>query len=135
MIEIRWRPNDKELRIFAGSQAVLCGIIAAMLWSYGRTTPAIVVGVISLLVALVGWVRPQAIRLIYVAWMVAAFPIGWVFLHLVLAGVYYLLFWPIGGLRRLCGWDPLRRRWDASAATYWQKRLPPPAPEKYYRQF
>jgi hypothetical protein len=135
MIEIRWRPDDKELRIFAGSQVVLCGIVAAMLWNLGRTTPAIVVGALSLLVTLVGWVLPQAIRRVYVTWMVAAFPIGWVFLHLVLAGVYYLIIWPVGGARRICGWDPMHRRWDASAKTYWQERSPPPSPGQYYRQF
>jgi predicted membrane metal-binding protein len=50
--------------------------------------------------------------------------------------LYAVTIVPIGLLMRLAGRDPLRLRFDRSAASYWIPREPPgPAPESMKNQF
>ena len=55
----------------------------------------------------------------YVGWMDASWPMGWVFSHVLLGVTYYLVITPIGLILRLLGKDPMRRRFDREAKTYW----------------
>ncbi|MBM3969987.1 MAG: hypothetical protein FJ302_09005 [Planctomycetes bacterium] len=112
--------------------------IAAGIWKlksgHGQA-PAILVSVTST-VGLVGLVAPQAIRWVYVGWMVAAFPIGWVVSHLLLAAIFFGVIMPIGLILRALGRDPMRKSSDRSAATYWIARPTEPTDsQRYFRQF
>ena len=51
--------------------------------------------------------------------MVAAFPIGWTVSHLLLGSIFYLVITPIGLLLRALGHDPMERKFDREAKTYW----------------
>jgi len=72
---------------------------------------------------------------VYVAWTYAALPIGWTISHVILASVFYLLVTPIGLLMRLSGRDPMHRKIDPSAKTYWMERKNVTDPARYFRQF
>lgn len=85
--------------------------------------------------ALLIWVVPSLGRRVWVGWMLAAFPIGWTISHAVLAAVYYLVLTPIGLLMRLVGRDPMRRRLDPRAETYWIEREGRRDSTSYFRQF
>ncbi len=87
-------------------------------------------------VPIIGWLAPAFMRLVFVGMSYLAWPIGFVVSHLVLAAVYYLVLTPIGLVVRLLGYDPMRRRFDREAASYWVER-PPTAvePRRYFRQF
>ena len=74
-------------------------------------------------------------RRVFVAWRWAAFPIGWAISHLLLVVIYYLVITPIGLVMRAAGYDPLERRIDRQAATYWTPRKPQGEPASYFRQF
>jgi hypothetical protein len=67
--------------------------------------------------------------------MYAAYPIGWVMSHVLLGIIYYGLFTPVGRLMRLFGYDPMERRFDGAAASYWVEREPIRDPSSYFRQF
>jgi len=55
---------------------------------------------------------------------------------IILGLVFYTTVTPMGIVRRLLGWDPLRLRFDRDAVTYWIERHPPgPAPDTMPRQF
>jgi len=62
-------------------------------------------------------------------------------LHMVISPVilgvlFYLCIIPIGFLMRLSGKDPMRRKFDPEAKSYWIARSPPgPAPETFKNQF
>jgi hypothetical protein len=57
---------------------------------------------------------------------------SWVFLAL----IFFTTVTPIGLLLRMLGKDPLRRRFDARASTYWIERRPPgPAGDTMPNQF
>ena len=62
-------------------------------------------------------------------------------LHLIISPVFlgilfYVCITPIGFLMRLAGKDPMRRRFEPAAKSYWIVREPPgPAPETFKNQF
>jgi len=61
-------------------------------------------------------------RLLYVAVMTATLPIGYVLSHIVLGVVFYGLLTPIGLAMRAVGLDPMHRKIDRSAKSYWIAR-------------
>lgn len=93
---------------------------------------ALSVGVIG---AIVMWLAPAVARRVYTGWMFAAMPIGWTISHVILAAVYYLLITPIGLFMRLLGHDPMQRRFDKQAKTYWIAHDPGHDPSRYFKQF
>jgi hypothetical protein len=129
------RPDDRTLRQFAGLWIVFFGGIAAyQTLVHERTTLGIVLAVVALTVGLLGLVQPRAIKPVFVAWIVAAFPIGWTISLVVLALLYFLVFTPLALAFRLFGRDPLGLRRRSDRETYW---IPKPAiePARYFRTY
>ena len=137
LIEINWTPSRRELKQFACIWIPLFATAAGLLLVYRRAAwgPAAVLWAIALSSLAVGLVRPQAFRPVFVAWMVAAYPIGWTVSTLVLLATYYLLFLPVGLLLRVFRYDPLDRRLDRAAPSYWDAHDQPADPAAYFRQF
>ncbi len=137
MIEIHWNPSRGELRFFAVGLALLAAIggFWGQLFSAGPgwASGLWAVGVASLL-TVAGW-RPGALRPLYLAWMIAVFPIGWLVSHLVLAVVYFGLFGPIGWFLRFRGYDPLQGKPRQATDSYWLVRPPVASRERYFRQY
>ena len=50
---------------------------------------------VSALIAVVGMLLPSLLRPMYVVWMAAVLPIGWVVSHVLMAVVFYLLITPM----------------------------------------
>jgi hypothetical protein len=136
MIDIRWNPSRRELRAFSLMLIAFGLIVAAIVWyrTNSANIPAII-AIVGVLVGGLGAVYPPAARPVYLAWMVAAFPIGWTVSHLVLAAAFYFVFTPIGWLLRLSGRDPMHRHFDRDAESYWEPRPEPRPPGDYFRQF
>ena len=138
IIEINKNPSRKELVVFAAAVAFFLAIVGALLHRHhpdaARVLWLLVIPVAALGAAAAWWL-PGATRIIYLAWMYAVYPIGWTISHLALAVVYYLVVTPIGLLMRLFGRDPMRRKFDPSATTYWQPHESADEPERYFRQF
>lgn len=137
MIEINWNPTRKDLWIFAGILSAMLLTLAALGqlrfgWPTGVNVGLAAVSLVLLLTAClrIAWVRP-----VYLGWMLAVFPIGWVVSHLVLAAVYFGVFWPIGLALRLTGYDPLQLRPSPDRTSYWTKRPSAPSAERYFRQY
>ena len=136
MLDINWNPAPKFLQQFAAALAVSLGLLAAWLWhkAYAPQVVGVVLGA-AVLASVVGAVRPTWMRGLYVGWMVVAFPCGWLVSHLLLAGVFYLVLTPIGIIMRLCGYDPMRRKFERQAPTYWLTRQSGEDTERYFKQF
>ena len=97
--------------------------------------PAAVVLVLAGTAGVAGLWRPSLLRPVYVLWMVAVLPVGWTISHLAMAAIYYLVVTPIGLIMRLCGHDPMHRRFDRAARSYWRARPPEARKGRYFRQF
>ncbi len=133
VIEINRDPSPRDLAIFGALLALFVALAGWLLRRQG-VAGAAVWGAGALLVA-VYLVVPAARRPIYLGWMYAVFPIGWVISHAVLAGIYYGVFTPIGLVLRFAGRDPLARRFDRSAPSYWQPHRPDLHRRRYFRQY
>ena len=78
MVEINWNPDSRTLRLFARLQAVFFCVVAG-LWRESLGIGGVVAIIsASSIAGLIGLARPAWIRPVYIAWMVAVFPIGWV---------------------------------------------------------
>ena len=136
VMDINWNPPRRDLRIFAVLQSIFFGVIAAEM--YRRTgssvTPVCLFGT-SLAVGTVGFFVPRFMRVVYVIWMGAVFPIGFTVSHIVMAFTFYLVLSPIGIIMKLCGRDPMRRQFDPSATSYWIERQDQTDTSRYFRQF
>ena len=55
--------------------------------------------------------------------------------HVLLLLVFYGVVTPIGLVLRLAGRDPMHRKLDRAAATYWVRRPQPQGVERYFRQY
>ena len=136
IIEINWRPSNRDLRMFAIVQLVVAAVCAWLMYRrLGWDAAAIGLTGVSLVGTVAGLVSPQLLRPLFVLWMVVAFPVGWVMSHVMLAVVYYGVVTPIGFALRLRGRDALQLKTRPEATTYWSARPPAPEPTRYFRQF
>jgi hypothetical protein len=123
--------NRKFGALFIVVFAILCGIA---LW-HGQPM-ARWYGIAAGLFALVTLVRPAWLTPLNRAWMGLATILGRIVSPIVLGIMYYGMMVPFGLFMRLSGRDPMHRRLDPQAASYWQPRLPPgPPPESLRNQF
>ncbi len=134
LIRINHHPSRQQLRVFAIAWLVCFGSLAFAMWTKSRTLPAVWIGGFALGVSMVGLVAPKLLRVVYLGMTYMTFPIGWVLSHVILAVVYYFALTPIGWILRLVQYDPLTRRFDRTASTYWKTRAEPSAAERYFRQ-
>ncbi|HYB99312.1 MAG TPA: SxtJ family membrane protein [Candidatus Limnocylindrales bacterium] len=135
MIEIDWNPPRKTLRDFGLLCLLIFGAIAASLWwKNGWTLGSQILAGAAVAGGVLGLLAPQALRPIFVGWMIAAFPIGWTISHLLLGAIYYLLLTPLGLLMRAFGYDPMNRKLDRQAKSYWIEHDKVEV-GRYFRQF
>ncbi|HWB01164.1 MAG TPA: SxtJ family membrane protein [Pirellulales bacterium] len=133
--DIDFHPSDRTLRQFAGLSIVFFAAMACWQgWAHGRTTLAAVLAVAAVVVGPLGLMRPQAVRPIFVGWMLLVLPIGWLVSHAILAFLFFGLFTPIAWVFKLMGRDALalRRR---TADSYWQPKLAVSDRRRYFRQY
>lgn len=136
IIKINRNPSRLELTVFGGTWLLFLAVVGGVVWSRGGSR-AVVFGVLAaaVVVPLIGWIAPGFMRIVYLGMAYLAFPIGFVVSHLLLAGVYYLVLTPMGLLMRALGHDPMGRRGDAGAQSYWVPRKAREDPDRYFRQF
>ncbi len=138
LIEINRKPTDQDLRWFAWLfvPVFLTAMAIFAYWKLGAPpwVPAAIFAPAPI-AAILAWRRPQALRAVFVGWMLFLFPLGWTISHLVLAIVYYVVLTPFGLVMRVFGHDPLARHLDASAKTYWVERPQAHDRKRYFRQF
>ena len=146
MIEINWHPDRRRLRGFGLAALVAFAALGAWVWvrhsivgfTIGDRAAEAAAGVLwaaagacgVLAAAAPAWLRP-----LYVALSILGAPIGFMVSYVILAIVYYGILTPIGLAMRLAGRDPLCRKFDRSAGTYWVRRPPAVEAKRYFRQF
>ncbi len=147
LVKIDRNPDRKRLRVFALAATVVFAALGT--WVYVRhnifgadlaeetaewvgTTLWEVAAVCGLAALLV----PGLLRPLYLLLTLMSLPIGWVVSHVAMGVVYYLVLAPIGLAMRLLGRDPLHRRFEPDAKTYWVRRDEQDAKAgRYFRQF
>ena len=136
LVAINWNPDRKTLAEFSEFGMFFLGMVAApMAYFKGQPTVAAAFWVAAVAGRILGVVKPEWLKPVFVGMMVATWPIGWVVSHLSLGLLFYGVITPIGLVMRLVGRDPMARRFDRSATTYWESYNPDHGMKRYLRQF
>ena len=145
LITVNWNPDSRTLRRFGlaclvafgagGTWVLLRGnIFSVSLATSTSQALATVLWGIAGAAALLAAVRPAALRWLYLALTMITLPIGFVISHVVMGAMYYLVFTPVALVFRLVGRDPLDRKIDPQASSYWLARRQTTDMERYFRQ-
>ena len=131
--------SKKALRSFGWVVGGVLVVIAAVGWwrnDFALTTATTVLSGLGAALTVLGLTTPLVLKPVYRVWMALAVVLGFVMTRVILMVVYYLVMTPIGLVMRLLGKDPLDRRPDPGAASYWIERTYPDDSkerlEKYY---
>jgi ABC-type uncharacterized transport system permease subunit len=137
IVTINRDPSPSQLRQFGFVWLGFMTLFGGLAWfRLESPTTALILWVMAVVVPVVGWLVPRFMRLVFVGMSIAAWPIGFVVSHVVLALVYYLVLTPIGLVMRALGYDPMSRRIDRDGGSRWVERAPDQGgPGRYFRQF
>ncbi len=111
-------------------------LILAGIFYWREISGSAVIAGIGILLFFAGLIAPRTLRPLYKPWMILALVLGFIMTRILLVGIYVLLFIPIGLLMRLFGKDPLQRKLDPNAKTYWiPKRYDAKDPKRFERYY
>jgi MFS family permease len=145
MIEINWRPDDRVLRQFGIIALFGFSFLAVLAWwellifsvGLGEARPIVTTVFAGLagLSAIFSAVAPRANLPIYLGLTMLSYPIGFVLSYVIMGFLFFVMITPLGLFFRLTGYDPLHRKFDRDATTYWMDPRPRRGKESYFRQF
>ncbi len=136
LIELRTEASKKELAWFGLLLLAFLGLVGLVVWrATGSLTAPRYIWAAGVVLATVYYLVPPLRRPMFKGWMYAAYPIGWVVSHVLLAVIYFGILTPIGLFMRLFGYDPMERKFDKGTASYWVERERNPDVSTYFRQF
>ena len=134
LIRINHRPSPRQLLVFALAWMLFAGLLGAAQWAHDRPAAAGACWAAGVVVPLAGAAWREGLRRFYVGLCYATYPLGLAVSSLVLVLFYYVLLTPLGLILRLCRYDPLQRRFDRAAGSYWHRRPDRRDPAGYFRQ-
>ena len=139
--EVSWNPTVAERRRFAKSLIVgfpcmaLIFLLLGHLAGKGWSLPAAMrIGGIGVGAGLLFLLLPSIAKPFYVLWYAIACCIGLVVGNVLLALLFYVLVTGIALLKRAFGSQPIRKRMDKQATSYWRDAEQPTDLQRYYRQ-
>lgn len=133
LIAIQWTPSKGQLRLF-GALWLPLALAAACAISFPSRRAVLITGALAAASVVTALSFPRALRYVFLGLSLLTYPIAFVASHALLAVFYFVVLTPFGLIARRVR-DPMRRRFDAAASTYWIKRGPRPTPRSYFRQF
>jgi len=137
LIEIDWNPKSKQLQNF-GKIALAASVIISLLLYLLKGVAIqwlLIICAFGFMVFIISMISLKLTKIIYLGMILLTMPIGWVVSFILMAAVYFLMLAPLGLIFRLIGRDPLCRRFDPTAESYWMSRRPPKGLEQYFHQF
>jgi len=124
----------KEQRIYGLTMALGLGIVASLLlWK--RVGIWLYLDGIAVVFLLIALLCPTILRPIHWIWMKVGHVMGIVMTHILLTLTFFIIITPVGLIMRLFGKDPLQRKFDKKAQSYWiaqDQNSPAHRPDKPY---
>lgn len=128
--------TTKQLRTFGIALSIFLGIIGLIQFFKGNIPGNYWYWYGALLILLVTLFIPITIRPIYQVALLIAHILGWINTRIILGFIYFFIFTPIALAMKLIGRDPLNRKFDKQATSYWYTRdRRPKLKEQYLKQF
>ena len=137
LIKVNWNPDKKQLRGF-GLAALIATFLISLLLYFVKGMSIYVAAVIfgiGLVIFLSSRFSLKLTKAFYLILTAITMPIGFVVSFIVLTIFYFLLIMPVGLIFNLIGRDPLYRKYDPDAESYWIAHKGPEGMERYFRQF
>jgi hypothetical protein len=130
-------PGDRrQIREFGTGLAIILLAVSGVRALRGHDPRIVPLGIAAAVALLLAWGAPRILLPLFRVWMLLAGGLLWINTRLLLGIVFFLLVLPMGILARLFGRDPMERRFDRSAPTYWSRRPPlPREPGRYRHQY
>ena len=137
LVSLNLKPSEKQLREFGLAALVMCALLGALLFWKGTLAVAGLASfcAVGVVIFALSRVAVHLVKPIYLALIVATFPIGWVISHIVMAIFYYVIIGGVGLVFKLIGRDPLCRRYDREAQSYWIPYKSNRTAKDYFHQF
>ena len=122
-------------RVFGYVMSAAAGLVALWAWRHGAHWLWWPVGV-AIAFALITATVPAALAPLNRGWMALGHLIGRIVSPIVMGVIFFGVVTPIAVIARWRGVDPMRRRFDPAAKSYWIERQPPgPDPATMERQY
>ena len=145
MIEMNLRPDAKTLRQFGLIAIAGFGFVAAIAHfevlifagGLGAAKPYVVnaFGALAAYSGVFAVIFPKAVLPVYLGLTIVSYPIGFVLSHVIMGALFFGMITPIGIFMKLIGRDPLERKIDKDAKSYWLDSRPDRGKESYFRQY
>jgi hypothetical protein len=135
-IRATWRePTSRDLNILALLFLVLPGIIGGLtLWKGSANgwiwiTAGCALGISRVI--------PPLFKAIYRIWITFSIVLGYFVSRILLTIIFLIVITPMGLIMRIVGKDPMERKLDPNAATYWEpkEQEKDTSIERYEKQF
>lgn len=137
LVTLNLKPSEKQLKSFGLAGLIMCNVIGIVLFWLEKISNSgyLIFIMVGILLFVLSRVSTRLLKPVFLVLVLLTFPIGWIFSHLVMALFYYGIITPVSVFFRLLNRDPLCRKYDPDADTYWItcKRKRPA--KDYFRQF
>ena len=137
LISLNVHPSSEQLRDFGDIALCMTNILGLGLLWLGKIglRGLVVCCMAGVAIYLLSRIRSILLKPVYVALMLAGFPVGWLVSHVVLAFFYFGILTPLGLLFRLLHRDQLHLGWKPEISSYWQPYHKSRAARDYFQQF
>lgn len=137
LVEIDWDPKSKQLQNFGKIALAASVVISLLLYLFKGVAIqwSLIIFAVGCIIFIISMISIKLTKMIYLGMILLTMPIGWVVSFILMAAFYYLMLAPLGLIFRLMGRDPLHRKFDPTAKSYWLSRQPPKGYEQYFHQF
>ncbi len=129
-------PSNRDLNILALLFLIIPGLIGLYLVSWKGSEAGYIWMIIGAVLAVSRLIGPL-FKTIYSLWLGFSVVLGYFISRALLTIIFFLVLTPTGLMMKLVGKDPMDRKWDPEAKSYWIKREEDPNTnlERYEKQF
>ena len=145
IVDTNWKPTDRVLRQFGFIALAAFGVLAGSAWAErlifsgglgsNRIYVASILAALAVFSLAASLTLPRANLPLYLGLTLLSYPVGIVLSYVIMALLFYVVFAPIAIVMRLAGRDPLHRKADRAAASYWVTVESRRETKSYFRQF
>lgn len=117
------KPDRKELIKFGNTGFIFFGVIGALLFlKFRLELKTYIFFGLSVFFLICPRVSPAVMGVVHKVMTAVAGVVGYVNRQVLLTVVYFAMFTPVSLIMKVVGKDPMNRRIDRNAASYWKKR-------------
>ncbi len=129
-------PSSRDLTILALLFLIIPGLIG-LYYVFWKGSAAGYVWIVAGVVLAATRVITPLFKAIYGLWLGFSVVLGYFVSRALITIIFFLVLTPTGLIMRLVGKDPMDRKWDPAAKSYWIKREEDPNAnlERYEKQF